>query len=231
MVETSSDGVNGGGVQATNGTTEEDSRSESRRSSKASILTPERLLEGLVDFPSLFPWDQAGGPGQLTIPGQMTVAALMKIGLVYSFVWLIKAIDTVLRKIILINFIYTTIIDILSLILLTVALIITIIFKLFNFAVQLVPIRAFRNIVSGIENSFLRFLNQQDTYIAFRIKEYLWTHPRAQETFSELIDDLLHRLLRSSCKSTHPNSNLSRGEQIDKAFEGLSKKSFEVETS
>jgi len=228
MVQTSSDGVV---AQATNGKADEDSRSEKRRASKASILTPERLLEGLVDFPSIFSWDR-DVPGQLSgIPGQMTVAALMKIGLVYSFVCLIKAIDTILRKIPLINILYTTIINIISLILLSVALIFAIIFKAFNTIIDLVPIRAFRNLVYGIENAIVRFLNQQDTYIAFRIKEYLWTHPRAQETFGELIDDLLHRILRTSCKKTHPNSNLSREEQIDKAFEGLSKKSFEVETS
>merc|ERR1712029_1021880 len=166
MVQTGSDGVV---AQATNGKADEDSRSEKRRASKASILTP-----GLVDFPSIFSWDR-DVPGQLSgIPGQMTVAALMKIGLVYSFVCLVKAIDTILRKIPLINILYTTIINIISLILLSVALIFAIIFKAFNTIIDLVPIRAFRNLVYGIENAIVRFLNQQDTYIAFRIKEYLW---------------------------------------------------------
>merc|ERR1712136_719301 len=199
---------------------------QTKQSSKGSILTPERLLEGLVDFPSLFSWDV-----KVTIPGHMTMDALMKIGLVYSFVGMIMKIDGALRKIILVNALYTNILKVFCGIFLSVAIIFRSIARAFNYAVQLVPIKAFRHMVSCAESGTLRFLNRQDTYIAFRIKEYLWTHPRAQETFSELIDDLLHWLLKSSCKSAHPNSTLPRGEQIDKAFEGLSKKSFEVETN
>merc|ERR1712029_382414 len=192
MVQTGSDGVV---AQATNGKADEDSRSEKRRASKASILTPERLLEGLVDFPSIFSWDR-DVPGQLSgIPGQMTVAALMKIGLVYSFVCLVKAIDTILRKIPLINILYTTIINIISLILLSVALIFAIIFKAFNTIIDMVPIRgtwctASRTPLSGSLTSKTPTLHLGSKSTS--------GHIPGPKTFGELIDDLLHRILRTS---------------------------------
>ena len=78
----------GAGGQAANGKPE-DPRSESvKRSSRLSILTPERLLEGLRTFPS-----RDNGDSKVTVPGHMTWDALMKIGLVYSFVGLVKKID------------------------------------------------------------------------------------------------------------------------------------------
>jgi len=213
------------GAQVRNGKPE-DPLSESKSSNKGSILTPERLLEGLVDFPSLFAWDD-----KVAVPGRMTWDALMKIGLVYSYVGMLLKIDAILRKIILVNLLYTSILKVFRGFFLTVAIIFSSITRAFNYAVHLVPIKAFRHMVSCAQSAILRFLNKQDTYIAFRIKEYLWTHPRAQETFCELIDDLMHWILKRSCKSAHPNCDLSRGQQIDKAFEGLSKKSFEVETN
>jgi len=216
----------GTGGQAANGKPE-DPRSESvRRSSRLSILTPERLLEGLRTFPS-----RDNGDSKVTVPGHMTWDALMKIGLVYSFVGLVKKVDAILRKIILFNLLYTGILGIFKATVFGIAFIFKSIYRTFNLVVQLVPIKAFRDLINKVQSGILRFLNKQDTYIAYRIKEYLWTHPRAQETLCELVDDFMHWLLRSSCEKAHPNSNLSRAQQIDKAFEGLNKKSFEVETN
>merc|ERR1711862_1094525 len=63
-----SDSTSAGG-QVGNGKPK-DPVNQTKQSSKGSILTPERLLEGLVDFPSLFSWDV-----KVTIPGHMTMDA------------------------------------------------------------------------------------------------------------------------------------------------------------
>ena len=87
------------------------------------------------------------------------------------------------------------------------------------------------HVVDSFERGVVTFLRKVDAYIAFRIKGFLWTHPRFQETFTELVDDLIHYIMKASCSTAHPDTTLSRGEQIENAFEGLNKKSFEVETN
>ena len=88
-----------------------------------------------------------------------------------------------------------------------------------------------RHIINALQRGTVRSAKYADSYLAFRIKDYLLNNPRLQETFTELMDDLLHDVVKSSCSKAHPNSNLSRGEQIEKAYDGLNKKSFEVETN
>jgi len=202
----------------------QESRTESRRSSRASTLTPEKLLEGLVDFPSLYWWDVAA-------PGRLTLAALMKIGLIYSAVWTVAKIDSTLRKILVVSMLYRFVIGIYNAVAMSVVFFARGVYNGFNWAVRMVPIKCLHHLVISFERAVVKFLYQQDAYVAFRIKEYLWTHPRLQETFLELVDDLLHDVTKASCSSAHPNSTLSRCEQINNAFEGLNKKSFEVETN
>jgi len=202
----------------------QESRTESRRSSVVSTLTPEKLLEGLVEFPSLYWWDVAA-------PGQMTLAALMKIGLIYSTVWMIHQVDSKLREVMFVGNLYAFVTSVLHAGLMSFVFFAKAAYRGFNFAVHLIPINRLHKLVDNFEREVVKYLHQKDNYLAFRIKEYLWTHPRLQETFTELVDDLLHGLLKKSCLSAHPNSTLSRCQQIDNAFEGLNRKSFEVETN
>jgi len=204
------------------------SRTESdRRSSRASTLTPEKLLEGLVDFPSLF--GGCGGDG--SFPGQLTLAALMKIGLVYSAVWMVKKIDSTLDKVPLVNVVYALLLDVLHVVVMSAFLCVKAIYNAFNYVVRAIPVRLLHHVVDSFERGVVTFLRKVDAYIAFRIKGFLWTHPRFQETFTELVDDLIHYIMKASCSTAHPDTTLSRGEQIENAFEGLNKKSFEVETN
>ena len=127
--------------QSTNGSVDEselldkqESRTESRRSSRASALTPEKLLEGLVDFPSLYWWDVAA-------PGRLTLAALMKIGLIYSAVWTVAKIDSTLRNIIVVNMLYRSVIAILNAVAMSVVIFAKGVYNCFNWAVKMVPIK------------------------------------------------------------------------------------------
>lgn len=193
--------------------------------SPESSLKPEKLLEGIQDFPSLYSWDRVATGMTLTLP------ALMKIGLIYSFVWTFKKIDTGLRNLMVINLIYGIFTDLVMAVLnMSVNVGQTMLF-VFNLSVDLIPIKSVRHIINALQRGTVRSAKYADSYLAFRIKDYLLNNPRLQETFTELMDDLLHDVVKSSCSKAHPNSNLSRGEQIEKAYDGLNKKSFEVETN
>jgi len=202
----------------------QESRTESRRSSVVSTLTPEKLLEDLVVFPSLFWWDVAA-------PGQMTLAALMKVGLIYSTVWMITKLDSKLREVRFVGSLYAFAISVMHASLMTTVFFAKAAYQGFNYAVHLIPFNRFIELVDNFEREAVKYLHQKDNYLAFRIKNYIWNHPRLQETFTQLMDDLLHDLLKESCLKAHPNSTLSRRQQIENAFEGLDKKSFEVETN
>jgi len=193
--------------------------------SPESCLKPEKLLEGIQDFPSLYTWDRVATGRTLTLP------ALMKIGLIYSFVWTFKKIDTGLRNLMVINLIYGLLTDLIMAILKTSANVGQTMLFVFNLLVELIPIKSVRHLIHALQRGTVRSAKYADSYLAFRIKDYLLNNPRLQETFTELMDDLLHDVVKTSCSKAHPNSNLSRGEQIEKAYDGLNKKSFEVETN
>ena len=77
----------------------------------------------------------------MTVPGHMTWDALMKIGLVYSFVGLVKKIDAILRKVILFNLLYTGTLGIFKAIVFGIAFVFKSIYRTFNLVVQLIPIK------------------------------------------------------------------------------------------
>ena len=104
--------------------------------SPESSLKPEKLLEGIQDFPSLYSWDRVATGRTLTLP------ALMKIGLIYSFVWTFKKIDTGLRNLMVINLIYGILTDLVMAVLnMSVNVGQTMLF-VFNLSVDLIPIKS-----------------------------------------------------------------------------------------
>ena len=104
--------------------------------SPESSLKPEKLLEGIQDFPSLYSWDRVATGRTLTLP------ALMKIGLIYSFVWTFKKIDTGLRNLMVVNLIYGIFTDLVMAVLnMSVNVGQTMLF-VFNLSVDLIPIKS-----------------------------------------------------------------------------------------
>jgi len=177
---------------------------------------PQRLLEGVVTFPSLFWWDEAAA-------GRMTLAALMKIGLVYSLVWAVKRVHTTLISTILVRFYYSLLIDLWAWLFSKSFSLVKVVYNIFNTVVANFPIKAVGRFVFFVEYNTWWSYHYADCYLAFRIKEWIRNHPRTQETASQLMDDLLHSLKDKSCKAVHPNSQVSTSERIRLSREGLQK--------
>ena len=91
-------------------------------------------LEGLVDFPSLYWWDVAA-------PGQMTLAALMKIGLVYSAVWMVHKVDSTIRRVMLVNLLYAFAVSVIHAVLMSGVVFAKAVYKGFKYSVKIVPFK------------------------------------------------------------------------------------------
>ena len=90
-----------------------------------------------MDFPTLF--GGCGGDG--SFPGQLTLAALLKIGLVYSAVWMVKKIDSTLDKVPLVNVVYALLLDVLHAVVMSACLCVRAAYNAFNYVVRAIPIR------------------------------------------------------------------------------------------
>merc|ERR1712142_958885 len=207
------------GAAAASETTDADDKKED--SDKEAEDNAKNLLEGLDVFPSVFWWD-------VPSPGTMTLAALMKIGLVYSFVCTLKTIHETLLSTPLVKLFYGFWFYLWYYLIYVSLSVVAFNFHAFNFMVKLFPIAFVRSVVSFLETNAEKLLHWMDCNIAFKIKDFIREHPRSQENAYELIDDLMHWILDKICKKVHPGCKVSRAELVKSGRSGLEKGSLEV---
>jgi len=171
---------------------------------------PQRLLEGVVTFPSLFWWDEAAA-------GRMTLAALMKIGLVYSLAWTVKRVHTALSSTLFIRFYYGILLNLFIGLFSNSFALVKATYDTFNSAVARFPIKVVSRLVTLVEYNTWWSYHYVDCYLAFRIKDWIRNHPRTQETASQLMDDFLHWIQSWTCRHVHPNSDVSTSDRSSKS--------------